>query len=241
MDTTHPNTMTAADVMTKNPVTVRRTASILDAIRLMLEQRISGLPVVDEEGGLAGVLTEGDLLHRAEIGTERPASKWLSILRGPNRQAEDYVRTHGRRVDEVMTTEAVTVTEDTPLETIASMMEKKRIKRVPVVNGRRLVGIVSRADLMRVLAKALTELPRVNPSDAALREQIDAELQRRAWAGRSNVSVVVADGIVDLEGCIYNPGDRDALRVLAENVPGVKEVHDHLDLFDPSAVMIYGM
>jgi CBS domain-containing protein len=241
MDTTNATTMTAADVMTQNPITVRRTASILDAIRLMLEQRISGLPVVDEEGGLVGVLTEGDLLRRAEIGTERRTSKWLSILSGPNRQAEDYVRTHGRRVEEVMTTAVASVTEDAPLETIASMMEKKRIKRVPVVNGRRLVGIVSRADLMRVLAKALAELPRVNPSDAALREQIDAELQRHAWAGRSNVSVVVTDGIVDLEGCIYSPRDRDALRVVAENVPGVKEVHDHLDYFDPSAVMIYGM
>jgi CBS domain-containing protein len=233
--------MTAADVMTQNPITVRRTASILDAIRLMLEQRISGLPVVDDEGELAGVLTEGDLLRRAEIGTERRTSKWLSILSGPTRQAEDYVRTHGRRVEEVMTTEVVTVTEDASLETVVSMMEKKRIKRVPVVNGSRLVGIVSRADLMRVLAKALAELPRVNPDDAALRKQIDAELQRHAWAGRSNVSVVVTDGIVDLEGCIYSPGDRDALRVVAENVPGVKEVHDHLDLFDPSAVMIYGM
>jgi len=241
MDTRSTTTMTAADVMTKNPVTVRRTASILDAIRLMLEQRISGLPVVDEEGGLAGVLTEGDLLHRAEIGTERPAAKWLSILRGPNRQAEDYVRTHGRRVEEVMTTEVVSVTGDTPLETIASVMEEKRIKRVPVVEGRRLVGIVSRADLVRVLAKALAELPRAHPGDAALRAQIETELQRRPWAWRSNVSVVVTDGIVDLEGCIYNPGDRDALRVLAENVPGVKEVHDHLDLFDPSAVMIYAM
>ena len=241
MDTAKTTTMTAAEVMTQSPVTVRRTASILDAIRLMLEQQISGLPVVDDEGGLAGVLTEGDLLRRAEIGTERRTSKWLSILRGPHREAEDYVRTHGRRVDEVMTTAVVSVTEDASLETIASMMEKKRIKRVPVVNGSRLVGIVSRADLMRVLAKALAELPRVNPGDAALREQIDGELQRHAWAGRCNVSVVVTDGIVDLEGCIYSPGDRDALRVVAENVPGVKEVHDHLDLFDPRAVMIYGM
>jgi len=181
------------------------------------------------------------VLRRAEIGTERPTSKWLSILRGPNRQAEDYVRTHGRRVEEVMTTEVVSVTEDVSLETIVSMMEKKHVKRVPIVNGRRLVGIVSRADLVRVLAKALAELPRANASDAALREQIDAELQRYPWAGRSNVSVIVTDGIVDLEGCIYNLGDRDALRVLAENVPGVKEVHDHLDYIDPSAVMIYGM
>src|SRR5260370_14938230 len=147
--------MNAADVMTRIVITVGHHASIGEAIRLMLDNHVSGLPVVDDGGRPVGILTEGDLLHRSETGTERHRPRWLEILMGPGRMADEYVRTHGRKVDEIMTRELVTVTEDTPLYEIVQIMERRRIKRVPVLRGEALLGLVSRADLLRALAHAL--------------------------------------------------------------------------------------
>jgi CBS domain-containing protein len=145
----------AADVMTRNTLSVGPDASVLEAIRLMVDNHVSGLPVIDERGQLVGILTEGDLLRRGETGTERHRPRWLEILMGPGRLASEYVRTHGRKVDEIMTREPVSVTPKTLLDEIVELMERHRIKRVPVIEGERLVGIVSRADFLHAIARRI--------------------------------------------------------------------------------------
>ena len=147
--------MNAADVMTRNTLSVGPDASVLEAIRLMVDNHVSGLPVIDERGQLVGILTEGDLLRRGETGTERHRPRWLEILMGPGRLASEYVRTHGRKVDEIMTREPVSVTPKTLLDEIVELMERHRIKRVPVIEGERLVGIVSRADFLHAIARRI--------------------------------------------------------------------------------------
>jgi len=225
--------MNASDVMTRNVLSVRPEATIAEAIRLMLDNRISGLPVLDETGRLVGILTEGDLLRRGETGTERHRPRWLEILMGPGRLAEEYVRTHGRRIAEVMTRDPVGVSPDTPLEEIVALMERHRIKRVPVLDGDVPVGILSRADLLRGLAGVLAEAPAAAASDEEIHERILAELARAAWVPRDGVAITVKNGVVDLNGVILDEKERVALRVAAENVPGVRAVQDHLVWVEP--------
>ena len=225
--------MNASDVMTRNVLSVRPDATIAEAIRLMLDNRISGLPVLDQTGRLVGILTEGDLLRRGETGTERHRPRWLEILMGPGRLAEEYVRTHGRRIAEVMTRDPVGVRPDTPLAEIVALMERHRIKRVPVLDGDVPVGILSRADLLRGLAGALAEAPAAAGSDEEIRERILAELARAAWVPRDGIAITVENGVVDLNGVILDEKERVALRVAAENVPGVSAVEDHLVWVEP--------
>ena len=233
--------MKAVDIMTTAVVTIRSNASIIDAVRLMLDQRISGLPVVDENGGLVGIVTEGDLLRRAETGTEKTRPRWLQFFRGPGRQAEDYVLTHGRRVDEVMTRDLVTVSETESLEDIVELMERKRIRRIPVLMDGRLAGVVSRADLLRALVQELTETAPAASSDTDVRQQVVAALSGQPWRGGSHVTAIVTERVVYLEGTITDEREREAIRVAAENIPGVKEVCDHLDYFDPNTGLMYGL
>jgi CBS domain-containing protein len=225
--------MKASDVMTCTILSVRPDATIAEAIRMMLDNRISGLPVVDEAGRLVGILTEGDLLRRGETGTERHRPRWLEILMGPGRLAEEYVRTHGRKIGEVMTRDPVCVSPDTPLKEVVQLMERRRIKRVPVLDGDVPVGILSRADLMRGLAGALAETPAAATSDEEIRERILAELASSAWVPRDGIAITVENGVVDLNGVILDEKERAALRVAAENVPGVRAVEDHLVWVEP--------
>jgi len=162
--------MKARDVMTRNVITIAPDASVLEALRLMLQYKISGLPVVDGSGSVLGIVTEGDFLRRAETGTERKRPRWLEFLVGSGLLARDYVRSHARRVHEVMTHDVETVTEEAQLGDIVTLMEKYRIKRVPVVRDGRVVGIVSRANLLRALAGVAAEIPPSPQSDEAIRE-----------------------------------------------------------------------
>jgi CBS domain-containing protein len=223
----------AADVMTGELLSVRPDTSIVEAIRVMLDHRISGLPVIDDAGRLIGVLTEGDLLRRSETGTERHRPRWLEILMGPGRMAGEYVRTHGRKVGEIMTREVVSVTPERPLDEIVALMERHRIKRVPVLDGDRLVGLVTRADLLRALARTLEEKPAPPTSDDEIRERILAELAKVAWAPRDGLAITVENGVVGLDGVILEEKERQALRVAAENVPGVRAVEDRLVWVEP--------
>jgi CBS domain-containing protein len=206
---------------------------ITKAIRLMLDNRISGLPVLGETGKIVGMLTEGDLLRRGETETERHRPRWLEMLMGPGRMAGEYVKTHGRRVEELMTRNVVSVQPDTPLEEIVTLMERRRIKRVPVLDSDRLVGVVSRADLLRALAAALEEHTGETHDDKEILERILAELAKVAWVPRDGLSINVKDGIVQLDGVILDEKEREALRIAAENVPGVKAVEDHLVWIEP--------
>ena len=225
--------MKASDVMSRNVVSIERSAAVSEAIGLMLDKQISGLPVLDEAGKVVGILTEGDLLRRSETGTERHRPRWLEILMGPGRMAGEYVRTHGRRVGEVMTRDLISVTEDTPLEEIVELMERRRVKRVPVFAGDALVGMVSRADLLRALARALDAHPPAAHDDDEILRNILAELAKAAWVPRDGLGITVTDGIVRLDGVILDEKEREALRVLAENTPGVKAVADHLVWIEP--------
>jgi CBS domain-containing protein len=224
--------MNAADVMSRSIISVGPDTTIAEAIRLMLDNQISGLPVI-EAGQLVGILTEGDLLRRSETGTERHRPRWLEILMGPGRLADDYVRTHGRKVEEIMTRDLVSVTPDTPLDEIVALMERRRIKRVPVLDGEVPVGIVSRADLLRALARTLEEQPSAQGGDDEIRERILAELAKFSWAPRDGLTISVSDGVVGLDGVILEEKERDALRVAAENVPGVRAVEDRLVWVEP--------
>ena len=232
--------MNAADIMTRTVVSIAPTASIIDAMRLMTGQHLSGLPVMDADGRLVGIITEGDLLRRVEMGTERAQSGWRAFLRGPALQAQDYVHSHGRRVEDVMTRDVLTVTGAAQLTDVVGLMETRHIKRLPVVADGRLLGVISRADLLRVLIGELSKTMPALPDDQAMREKVMDELRAQTWGGRTSVTVLVTNGVVFLEGTTFDERERDAIRVLAENVPGVREVRDHLAFCDPSQVMIYG-
>jgi CBS domain-containing protein len=224
--------MNASDVMSRNIISVGRSTTVAAAIRLMLDNHISGLPVIDA-GRLVGILTEGDLLRRSETGTERHRPRWLEILMGPGRLADEYVRTHGRKVEEIMTRQPVSVTPDTPLDEIVALMERRRIKRVPVLDGDVPVGIVSRADLLRALARTLEEQQAAAAGDDEIRERILAELAKVSWVPRDGLPITVVDGVVALDGVILDEKERAALRVAAENVPGVRAVEDRLVWVEP--------
>jgi CBS domain-containing protein len=230
--------MKAKDIMTTSVVTVQPDSTVIHAIRLMLQKSISGLPVVDGSGRLVGMLTEGDLLRRFETGTERRRPRWLEFLLGPGRLADEYTHTHGRKVDELMTVEPVTVTEETPLEEVVHLMEKRRIKRVPVVRGQQLAGIISRANLLHALASLSHETKPTLQGDVAIREQLLRHLDKQPWAPVGALDIIVRDGVVELWGAITDERERQALIVAAENVPGVKGVRDHLAWIDTTTGML---
>ena len=232
--------MNVKEVMTSPVISVPSDGSISQAIQLMLQHRISGLPVVDKDGHLVGIVTEGDFLRRAETGTQRQRPRWLDFLIGPGRLADEYTRTHGRKVQEIMTADPVTVTEEALLDEVVRIMEKHRIKRVPVVRGGDLVGIVSRANMLHALAGVARDIKPSATSDQAIREALLAELARQTWAPAALINVIVKDGIVELWGTITDERERQAVVVAAENVPGVKAVRDHLVWIDASSgVVIY--
>jgi CBS domain-containing protein len=210
----------------------------MQAARLMLQKKISGLPVVDTDHTLVGVVTEGDLLRRTETATERQRPRWLEFLLGPGRLADEYVRSHGRKVSDVMTRDLKTIAEDTPLEKIVQLMERHRIKRLPVMRGRKLVGIVSRANLLHALASLARDAREPLVDDLAIRERLLADLDKQKWAPSALVNVVVRDGIVELWGAITDERERQALVVAAENTPGVQSVRDHLAWIEPTSGMV---
>ena len=222
--------MLARDVMTPRVISIEADAPIMQAAQLMLQNRISGLPVAGPKGELVGMVTEGDFLRRGEIGTQRRRSRWLEFLIGPGRLAEEYVQARGRKVEDVMSRNPVTITEQTPLETAVGLMERHRIKRLPVVRDGALVGMVTRANLLHALVSLATQ-PKAVGDDAAIRAQILAECDRQSWAPMSNV--VVRNGVVELWGVITDERERQARIVAAENVAGVKAVHDHLVWIEP--------
>ena len=220
--------MIASDVMTRNVISVAPDATVAEAVELMLERGISGLFVVDASGTLAGIVTEGDLLRRDELGTERRKSWWLRLIASPGRQAADFTRAHGRKVADVMTRDVVSVAANAPLEDIVALMEQHRIKRVPVLEGDHVAGVVSRADLLRALSVAARGHTGSAPDDRTIRDHILDTLAKQSWAPRTTLNVTVVNGVVDLWGTISNDQERRAICVIAENTPGVNKVIDHL-------------
>ena len=232
--------MKASDIMTPGVISADPDATVLQAARYMLQHHISGLPVIDKTGNLVGILSEGDFLRCRETGTERKRSRWLAFLMGPGKMAAEYTHTHGSKVSEVMTTEMHTVNEDTPIEKIVELMEKHRIKRVPVLNGNRVVGIVTRSNLMQAMVSLARAEPKMAKDDATIRQKLLAEIKKEKWAPASMINVVVVDGVVELWGAIIDERQGEALKVAAENIPGVKAVIDHLAWLDGSGDMASG-
>ncbi len=225
--------MFARDVMTSRVVTIYQRAPLSLAVELMLKLKVSGLPVVDDGGRLVGMLSEGDLLRRSELGTESKRPRWLEFLLGPGRLAEDYVKTHSRRVEDVMTPKVYSVTELTPLADVVHTMNAHRIKRVPVVGDGVPIGIISRVDLVRALGNTLQAgagQPRLD--DAAIKQTVLEALSREEWAPQAPISVQVHEGNVELRGVLTDDRQHDAIRVAVENVPGVKAITDNLALVD---------
>ena len=230
--------MKAADVMTRKVVSIKPNASIAEMVRLMLDNRISGLPVIDDRGDLVGIVTEGDCLRRAETGTERKRPRWLEFMIGPSRLAAEYIHAHSRKVVEVMTQSPITITEDAPLDDVVHLMETRRIKRLPVMRNRKVVGIVSRADLLHALASAAKSIPTGTSTDVAIRERLMSELTKQPWAPQLNATV--RDGVVDLWGIVLAAHQREAAIVAAENTPGVNAVRSHVAWVEPvSGMVIY--
>ncbi len=229
--------MQVRDVMTRNVIAAKADDSILSAARLMLQNRISGLPVLDASGALVGIVTEGDFLRRGELGTTKRRPKWVEFLLGPGKLAEEYVHQSGRKVSEVMTRNPHTASEDDTLESVVTQMERYRVKRLPVMRDGRLVGIVSRANLLHALASLAREAPAASGDDAAIRDRILEALAKQHWA--LAVNVVVKNGIAEIWGTIMDERERQAVMVAVENVPGVKQVHDHLVWIEPMSGMAF--
>jgi CBS domain-containing protein len=230
--------MKASDIMTPGVISADPDATVLQAARYMLQHHISGLPVIDKTGALVGILSEGDFLRRRETHTDRRPSRWLEFLMGPGKLAAQYTHTHGSKVSEVMTTKVHAITEDTPLEKIVELMERYRIKRVPVLRRKKVVGIVTRANLMHAMVSLARGGSKATTSDAAIRQKLLAELKSEKWALASMINVVVHEGVVELWGMIVDDRQREALVVAAENIPGVRDVRDHLTWVEPTSGVV---
>jgi CBS domain-containing protein len=227
--------MRAMDVMTTNVITVGPDTSVQDIAKLLSERNISGVPVVDAANRLVGIVSEGDLLHRVETGTERRVHRrrrswWLDWFGSEEELARDYVKSHGRSAKDVMTSEVVTVSEDTDLADVANLLETRRIKRVPVVRDGKLVGIVSRANIVRALAAAGSRLTAETATDdRTIRQKLLDELRGQEWVHSWAADIIVRDGVVHIWVSDDRPAEeRQALRVAAENIPGVRGVEEHL-------------
>ena len=230
--------MQVKDIMNRNVIWVGTDELVLKAARLMLQNHISGLPVIDMNGELAGIVTEGDFLRRGEIGTERHRARWLEFVVGSGKLADEYVHASGRKVEEIMTPRPYTVSETDSLETVVELMERHHIKRLPALANGRMVGIISRSDLMREIALRMRLEVQASPGpDWWIRDEILAALGKQHWA--PDINVEVKHGVVELSGVIMAEKERQGLIVLVENVPGVKKVHDHLVWVEPMSAMAF--
>lgn len=220
--------MRARDIMTTGVISVVPETAVIRAAELMLRYDISGFPVIERTGKLVGIVTEGDFLRRAETGTERPQTRRPDPPPGPGRLADDYIHAHGRTVEQIMSREVATVAEDAPLGEIVAVMERRGVKRVPVMRGEAVVGVVSRRDLLHALVVGAKKTEPSSSDDRAIREHVLAEIEKEGWAPPSPIEVRVTQGVVELRGAIIDERQRQALRLLAENTPGVTAVRDRL-------------
>ena len=227
--------MKARDIMSTKVVTVSPSTSVRDIAGLMVERHVSGLPVLNDNGTLVGMVSEGDLLRRPEIGTQKHRRRWVSFFSGVDSQAREFTKSHALRAGDVMTEQVIHVSGETPLGDVVGLMEKHNIKRLPVLSDGKLVGIVSRADLLRALAATRVEpMPPPAESDATIRAAMIDVLKIEEWAMSAMVNVIVSEGVVHLWGVIDSDDQRQALRVAAENIPGVTAVEEHLTFSLPT-------
>ena len=219
--------MRAHQIMTPQVITVGADTTIVEAVNMMLRHHISGLPVVDAAGRLIGIISEGDFIRRAETGTQHKRGRWLTFLAGADRVAAEFAHEHGRKVGEIMTPNPLTVTEGAPLDQVVQIMESNNVKRLPVMRGDRMVGIITRSDFLAALAGLARSVPGPSADDDHIRSEVMAAIAQAPWRP-CRLNVTVRDGIVSLGGVIKKESARKAAIVAAENVAGVKKVQDHL-------------
>ncbi|SIT35526.1 putative signal-transduction protein with CBS domains [Paraburkholderia piptadeniae] len=220
--------MQAIDVMTPSVICAQPEMTVQEAAKRLVENRISGMPVTDASGALVGIVSEGDLLHRIETGTETRRSRWIELFSSTRDLASTFVKEHGRVVADVMTTSVISVDEHTPVVEIAEVMEKRHVKRVPVLREGKLVGIVTRSNLIRALASAPAPAQQGSTvSDREIADAIFAALRDKRWA-LAKENVIVKDGVAHLWGAIQSEAEERALCIAALEVRGVKEACAHL-------------
>jgi CBS domain-containing protein len=219
--------MKAQDIMTKDVVTVRPGMTVHQIATLMARKHISGLPVVSKDGDVLGIISESDLIHRRELGTDETASA-LAVVFGDRAAAEDFAKAHGKTAHDIMSRPVVSVHCDSDLNEVADLLERRRIKRVPVLKDGRLAGIIARSDLIRALAQVETKPVSVRLGSGVIHQAITDALKNQSWLDTSYVSYAVKDGKVHVTGFVRSDEDRNALRILMEEIPGVTGVEDHL-------------
>ena len=220
--------MNASDVMVRNVITIGPKALVSEAAKLLSENDISAVPVIDEQGNVAGILSEADLMRREEIGTEKKHYGWLEAVMPATMLAEEFAHSHGKKVEEVMSKHVVSAKPDTPLGEIATLLERNRIKRVPIIEQGKIVGIVSRANLVQALASASSAVTETADADRAIRLEILSRLADQSWTDFGDRNVTVVDGEAHIWGLVGSPEERTALTALAESVPGVIGVKDEM-------------
>ena len=220
--------MKAADVMATKVITVRLDTPVAMIAEVLLANRISAVPVVNDKDILVGIVSEGDLIHRVEAGTERHRSWWLELLTGKETLAHEFVMSHGRKAADVMTRSVISVPPDTPLGDIASLLEKHRIKRVPVASNGKIVGIVSRANLIQALVNLNRAKTEASVDDLTLHSNILEQLRSKPWVDPSTISILVNNGSVELWGIVDSETEKNAIRVAVEVTPGVRQVANKL-------------
>jgi len=220
--------MKAMDVMVRNVLTVKPDTSVAEVARLLVEHDISAVPVVDDHGKMVGIISEADLMRRVEIGTEKQRPWWLEAMTPATTLANEFAKSHGKRVAELMSPQVVSASEDTPLIEIATLLERHQIKRVPITKDGKLVGVVSRSNIIQALASSKEEPDSERQSDRAIRLEVLARLGKQRWTDFGSRNVIVAGGVVHLWGLVGSAEERKALMSLAEDVPGVTAVVDEM-------------
>jgi len=221
--------MKAVDVMVRDVITVKPDDEVAKAVRLLADHDVSALPVVDDDANVVGIISEADLVHREEIGTERHRPWWLEAVTPYSTLAGEFAKSHGRRVEELMSTDVIFAAEDTPLGEIATLLERHRIKRVPILRGGKLVGIVSRSNLIQALASSMAQSSAGGTdSDRKIRLELLDRLSKQDWTDFGERNIIVSGGIVHVWGLVGSPQERKALLALAEGVPGVVRVSDEM-------------
>ena len=223
--------MIAADVMTRKIISITPDATMADAVQIMLDKGISALFVIDSSGILQGIITEADLIHRSELGTQRHSS-WFARLFAPGREAADFTESHSRRVGDLMTPDLLTVEETTELPDVVQAMERNGVKRVGVVKDGNLTGVITRSNLLRGLASVARNAVGVTSDDRTIKDTINESLAKESWAPVARIDLTVVDGVVEIWGTITSEDERRAVCVIAENTPGVKRVVDHMMFMD---------
>jgi len=225
--------MKAQDIMTRDVVTAGPDTPVRDIAAVMLEKRISGIPVLSADGGIIGMVSESDLLHRAEVGTERKHGWWFRAFADSDALAREYAKAHGLKAHEVMSRYVISVRDDADLRDVADILDSQRIKRVPVVRDGRLVGIITRSDLVRALRQAEIAGAAKKIDNAALHKTLRDRMRAQSWLNDSYINVTVNDGVVELWGFVVTADQHTALRALVEETDGVRRIEDKLSVAGP--------